>query len=276
METQPKTKGEVGLRVLLHEPDDSPVLLARTHSMSAELGWSREVKLELRKFDSLSTAKDPCNDDPNYSEAKCHFDCFQRAMYEVAKCRMPYMSVEMQPSNVSECSTPGDYEDAMREVNNLLFMGEWSVHHCECEHECFETTYQAYPENMVFKPNEARLRIFYEDLVFEQIEESRAYPMISLLCDIGGTLGLLMGASVLTVCELLEVVWSHFLRGCCRLKEREPPAGKQRWQGAVTKMRDPINTNKNANIAVGLKQAVLASNQQKALQTSQHPFAAFS
>jgi hypothetical protein len=50
-ETTPEApmKGESGARVLLHEKQDSPVLLARTHSMSAELGWSREVKLELRK-----------------------------------------------------------------------------------------------------------------------------------------------------------------------------------------------------------------------------------
>lgn len=50
-ETTPEepVKGELGARVLLHEKGDSPVLLARTHSMAAELAWSREVKLELRK-----------------------------------------------------------------------------------------------------------------------------------------------------------------------------------------------------------------------------------
>jgi hypothetical protein len=76
---------------------------------------------------------------------------------------------DLQFGNVSACSTPADYEEAMREVNNLLFMGEWSVQQCDCEHECFQTTYQAYPENMVFRPNETRLRIFYE--VYNKIHE---------------------------------------------------------------------------------------------------------
>lgn len=42
-------KDETGVRILVHERRESPVLTARTQSMSAELGWSREVKLELRK-----------------------------------------------------------------------------------------------------------------------------------------------------------------------------------------------------------------------------------
>jgi Amiloride-sensitive sodium channel len=43
-----------------------------------------------------------------------------------------------------------------------------------------------------------------------------AYNIVALLCDIGGTLGLLMGASVLTMCELLEVLWSRLLQTLCR------------------------------------------------------------
>lgn len=42
--------------------------------------------------------------------------------------------------------------------------------------------------------------------------------MIALLCDIGGTLGLMMGASVLTVCELMEVAWSRLLKVRCKKK----------------------------------------------------------
>ncbi|KAF4528831.1 hypothetical protein B566_EDAN015031, partial [Ephemera danica] len=140
-ETTPTVKDDSGVRILVHQRLDSPVLAARTSSMSAELGWSREVKLELRKI--LNTEKSPCKDDIKYSAAQCELNCFQQFMLE--------------------------------------------------------------------------------NLVFEQITEEKAYPLISLLCDIGGTLGLLMGASVLTVCELLEVGWSHLLQHCCRLEERKPP-----------------------------------------------------
>ena len=40
------------------------------------------------------------------------------------------------------------------------------------------------------------------------------YGTIDLFCDVGGTLSLLMGASLLTCCELLEVAWIYLLQKC--------------------------------------------------------------
>jgi hypothetical protein len=63
--------------------------------------------------------------------------------------------------NVSECSNPLEYEEAMNAIDNMLLMGAWTVHDCDCQHECHETTYLAYPENMAFIPNRSRLRIYF-------------------------------------------------------------------------------------------------------------------
>ena len=46
--------------------------------------------------------------------------------------------------------------------------------------------------------------IFFEELSYEQIEQQVAFGFPSLLSEIGGLLGLLLGASVLTVCELVD------------------------------------------------------------------------
>lgn len=46
-------KDETGVRILVHERREFPVVTARTNSMSAELGWSREVKIELRKVSKI-------------------------------------------------------------------------------------------------------------------------------------------------------------------------------------------------------------------------------
>ena len=48
--------------------------------------------------------------------------------------------------------------------------------------------------------------IFYEELSYEEIEQNVAFEFLSLLSEIGGFLGLLLGASVLTVCELIDFV----------------------------------------------------------------------
>ena len=48
--------------------------------------------------------------------------------------------------------------------------------------------------------------IFYQELSYEEIQQNVAFEFLSLLSEIGGFLGLLLGASVLTVCELIDFV----------------------------------------------------------------------
>ena len=51
--------------------------------------------------------------------------------------------------------------------------------------------------------------IFYQDLNYQKIEQNIAFEFLSLLSEIGGFLGLLLGASVLTVCELVDFISLH-------------------------------------------------------------------
>ncbi|XP_065347141.1 acid-sensing ion channel 1C-like isoform X1 [Cloeon dipterum] len=231
-----------GVRVVLHEPGESPSVLVRTDSMSADFGWARDVKLELRKFQTLNTKKNPCSDDPEYSAEHCISECFQSAVAAVVKCRLPFMNAGESSADTfrvmrylcsafkctvardnnsfvpSDCNNPDDYAEANDVLDNMLNLGGWRKHDCDCLHECQETTFLSYPENVAYDNNKIRIRVFYTELVFEDIQEEFAYTMIALLCDIGGTLGLMMGASVLTVCELLEVAWSRLLRLFCLSK----------------------------------------------------------
>ena len=53
--------------------------------------------------------------------------------------------------------------------------------------------------------------IFYQEISYEEIEQNIAFEFLSLLSEIGGFLGLLLGASVLTVCELVDYISLSFL-----------------------------------------------------------------
>ncbi len=46
--------------------------------------------------------------------------------------------------------------------------------------------------------------IFYQTMSYEVIQHNVAFDFLSLLSEIGGFLGLLLGASVLTVAEFLD------------------------------------------------------------------------
>ncbi len=46
--------------------------------------------------------------------------------------------------------------------------------------------------------------IFYKEISFQVVEQQKAFEFLSLLSEVGGFLGLLLGASVLTVFELFD------------------------------------------------------------------------
>ena len=53
--------------------------------------------------------------------------------------------------------------------------------------------------------------IYFENLVYTMIEESASQTIVSLISNIGGTLGLFMGISLLSLIELLEIITEVFL-----------------------------------------------------------------
>ena len=53
--------------------------------------------------------------------------------------------------------------------------------------------------------------IFYRELNSENVVQRAAFELLSLLGEVGGFLGLLLGASILTVCELVDFLTLSFL-----------------------------------------------------------------
>ena len=58
----------------------------------------------------------------------------------------------------------------------------------------------------------ASMSIYYHSLAIDITEQRRADSFTSLLCDLGGNLGLFIGASCLTIYELLDILVSHFAK----------------------------------------------------------------
>ncbi|KAK7099908.1 hypothetical protein V1264_022944 [Littorina saxatilis] len=70
----------------------------------------------------------------------------------------------------------------------------------------------------------ARLRLYYERLNYESVEESPFYDTERFLSDIGGTLGLWIGVTVLGLAELLELLILCLLSCSKRMRSRGSPA----------------------------------------------------
>lgn len=70
--------------------------------------------------------------------------------------------------------------------------------------------------------NFIKLNIYYNDLNYELLTDSPDYEMVNLWSDIGGTIGLWIGLSVLGVCELLMLLAQVIIK-CCN-ERRDPKA----------------------------------------------------
>ena len=46
--------------------------------------------------------------------------------------------------------------------------------------------------------------MFFSELKYTYVEAEAAYTVLALMCDIGGALGLILGSTMLTVCELSD------------------------------------------------------------------------
>jgi len=47
-------------------------------------------------------------------------------------------------------------------------------------------------------------KIYFSELKHTYIESKEAYTVLALMCDIGGALGLILGSTLLTVCEFTD------------------------------------------------------------------------
>ncbi|XP_068246367.1 acid-sensing ion channel 1B-like [Palaemon carinicauda] len=198
-----------GFKILIHDPRDHPIIDIRTHGSTLEEGWEKAVRVTVREFKTIPTQRWPCVKNSSYSSSQCVSKCFLKALYNHTQCLMPYM----KDIDGAFCNSSEEYKNGEEWEKNLLFYGRWSHHNCGCMKQCNEDIYSVYAEAAVTGDSTAKLRVFFQDLTFDEISEDIAYDAIALLCDIGGTLGLLLGASVLTFIEIMEVCWIKLIAG---------------------------------------------------------------
>ena len=66
------------------------------------------------------------------------------------------------------------------------------------------------------RENFIQLDVYYRELSYEKIDQQVAFERLSLLSEVGGFMGLLLGASVLTVFELIDFGILSLLARCKR------------------------------------------------------------
>ena len=137
---------------------------------------------------------------------------------------------------VPNCS-PQDYSTCADKALDWLVEKDNSI--CICGTPCTNTRYslstsmlrlpsayaahyyaQKYNKTSDYiKTNFLKVNIFFEALNYESIVQKPRYELSSLLGDIGGNMGLFIGASLLTVCEIFDYIYEVVKEKCSNIKK---------------------------------------------------------
>ncbi|XP_035285531.1 acid-sensing ion channel 1C isoform X10 [Anguilla rostrata] len=222
-----ETSYEAGIKVQIHSQDEPPFIDQLGFGVAP--GFQTFVSCQQQLLQYLPPPWGDCKSAAidseffsTYSITACRIDCETRYLVENCNCRMVHM-----PGTSTVC-TPEQYKDCADPA--LDFLVEKDNDYCVCETPCNMTRYgkelsmvkipsKASAKYLAKKFNKTEqyigenilvLDIFFEALNYEKIEQKKAYEIAGLLGDIGGQMGLFIGASVLTILEIFDYLYEVF------------------------------------------------------------------
>ncbi|XP_020637095.1 bile acid-sensitive ion channel [Pogona vitticeps] len=174
-----------------------------------------------------------------YSTYGCLQECKARHIQKRCQC-LPFML----PGNGTECDLEKFYNCVSPMLYKMELMGLCSAgtHNSTCPVPCEETDYPTTVSYATFASEKALkylsiklkktpdyirhnlvyIDIKYHDLNYKMTQQQKALSVSELLADIGGQLGLFCGASMITIIEIVEYIFTNFCWMCVFLLLKAP------------------------------------------------------
>ncbi|XGW35544.1 hypothetical protein V3C99_019065 [Haemonchus contortus] len=218
------TTEAAGVRITIHSQRECP--FPDTFGYSAPTGAISSFGISLRKVTRLPNGGCFNSENPlplgyiyrdySYEPEGCYRNCYQKRIISQCKCADPRFP---KPSdNIDYCDIRNE---AIRDCLTAESIRMTKRKSCRCTHACqqdvYTTTYSAakWPSGSTrlecsekdctqyYNEHAAMLEIYYEQMSYEVLRESESYSIVNLVSDIGGQMGLWLGASVLTAIEIV-------------------------------------------------------------------------
>ncbi|XP_049894907.1 acid-sensing ion channel 1B isoform X1 [Epinephelus moara] len=250
-----ETSFEAGIKVQIHTQDEPPFIDQLGFGVAP--GFQTFVSCQEQRLTYLPPPWGDCKATAmdsdffsTYSITACRIDCETRYLVENCNCRMVHM-----PGDAPYC-TPEQYKECADPA--LDFLVERDNDYCVCETPCNMTRYgkemsfvkipsKASAKYLAKKFNKTEqyisdnilvLDIYFEALNYETIEQKKAYELAGLLGDIGGQMGLFIGASILTILELFDYLYEVIKYKLCRCVKKKHKGRNNNDRGAVLSLDD--------------------------------------
>ncbi|KAF3824111.1 hypothetical protein GH733_008396, partial [Mirounga leonina] len=223
-----ETSFEAGIRVQIHSQEEPPYIHQLGFGVSP--GFQTFVSCQEQRLTYLPQPWGNCRAESGlpepelqgysaYSVSACRLRCEKEAVLQRCRCRMVHM-----PGNETICPPNIYIECADHTLDSL---GGGSEGPCFCPTPCNLTRYgkeismvripnrgsarylaRKYNRNETYiRENFLVLDVFFEALTSEAMEQRAAYGLSALLGDLGGQMGLFIGASILTLLEILDYIY---------------------------------------------------------------------
>ncbi|KAK7116105.1 hypothetical protein V1264_001848 [Littorina saxatilis] len=172
------------------------------------------------------------NYNTTYSKLSCLKSCYQTIVNRYCNCSWPMYYIS-DTTNV--CNLTDHTVDTCTAGLTSAVPDEYATCDALCPQPCNEVEYDmlsssaAWPsekyENYLINKlkqsnyllmdgkdadNFVKLNVYFKDLMYEKVEQQKAYESESLISDIGGQLGLWLGLSAITIGEICGLLLSLF------------------------------------------------------------------
>ncbi|XP_033095715.1 acid-sensing ion channel 1A-like [Anneissia japonica] len=219
----------VGFKVLLHHQLDIPRGLANDLGFVVGPGTYNVAEVHVSKIYNLEAPFGDCGNRTldhvtPYSIMGCYLDCQTTFITENCKCKDAFM-----PGDFPVCSPSQEYVCSKPMMDEYV---EQVDRHCSCPVPCTRHLYvprvssSAFPAPPYYETHIQRqynmssedfakrslleLVTYFEDLKFTETTQKAAYKWYNLLADIGGSMGIFLGISILSVFEFIDYMFRHF------------------------------------------------------------------
>ncbi|XP_067408091.1 acid-sensing ion channel 5 [Emydura macquarii macquarii] len=234
---------DAGITYVIHSPKEPPRFDGL--GLATPVGMHAHAAIRQHKTVLQEHPWGECN--PNmrlqhhkiYSTYGCLQECKARHIQDRCGC-LPFLL----PGNGTECDLLKFYNCVSPALYNIELMGLCTVgtHNSTCPVPCEETnypttvTYSSFASEKALKTFSTRLKknpeyirenlvyidIKYHDLNYKMTRQQKTLSVSELLADVGGQLGLFCGASMITIIEIVEYVFTNFCWLCIFLLLKAP------------------------------------------------------
>ncbi|XP_055886446.1 degenerin mec-10-like isoform X1 [Biomphalaria glabrata] len=233
-----------GAQVVIHEKGSYP--FPEDEGISIPAGQQTVISLRQLKINRLSEPYDRCTNRDiekyTYTRNLCQKKCIQGIIIKSCNCYDTRFESMSSMTNITSgylpCTNSTNDQYCIQNVTNGF---EDNERDCQCFNPCNESIYEKsvsykqwpndvmakYLANQVCKNNSTlcdslwnlsnsnpeelrmnflKLNIFFQDLNFEERSDQANYEFTTLLSDIGGSIGLWIGLSILSLFEIVDLL----------------------------------------------------------------------